>query len=109
MRSAECQSNSELGTLGKIEPAGQRYVAVKRLVVLPVKTIVVSQVSPAIIHAHVTARGFGERDRRADGQPCVSSTGSQKFVAATLEDVTVVVPTSDFQVRRAQHICLQLL
>src|SRR5260370_39004221 len=81
---AEGEANGELSTARKVQPASQSNVAVQCFIVLPIEAIVVSQVGPAVIHADVSTRRFGERNRSANCKPRVSLMGEQNLVIPNL-------------------------
>ena len=74
--STKRQSDRECGTSGKIEPTRQSDITVKGRVVLPIEAIIVSQVGPAVIHAHITAGTLRERNCGANHHPCIAFMGS---------------------------------
>ena len=76
---AEGDADGELWTLGEIQPASQGDVAVWRFFVLPIEAIVVSQVGPAIIHADIPTRCFGERSGGPYCEPCISLVCEKKL------------------------------
>src|SRR5262252_786404 len=105
---AECQTNGELRASRKIEAAGQSNVAVESRFVLPVQAIVVSQVRPAVVHADVAARTFSKRDAGADHEPRTSLVGGQKGVSSYPQNLPVVMPPANLEVRRAKDVHPQL-
>src|SRR5208282_4964259 len=75
---AEGDANRELRTPRKIQPASQGDVAVQRFVVVPIEATIVSQVGPAIIHADISTRCFGERNGGPNREPCISLVCEKK-------------------------------
>ena len=73
-------TNRKLGVLRKIQPASQGNVAIQRFFVLPIETIVVSEVGPAIIHTDVSTRCFCERNGSPNREPCISFVCKKKLV-----------------------------
>jgi hypothetical protein len=70
--------------------------------------IVVSQIGPAVIYANVAAGYFGEWNGGRESEPGVSFMRSQILAVCNLENVAVVIPASNFEMRSAKNVHLQL-
>src|SRR5215471_6561921 len=108
-RRAQRQSESKLARPTQIELAGERYVAVGSVVVIPLHPKIGGEIGPTVIHAHVAAGAFLERNSGSQCQPCVALSRSQYEAARNFEHFAVVAPPSDLQMGSAQHIKLQAI
>jgi hypothetical protein len=99
---AEGESLDELPAVSEIEFADQSNVAVAGTVELPVHPEVPHQVLPAVAGPHVPAGTAGKRHRGSQCQPGATFVRRQHRTRAGFDDVAVVAPATDFEVRRQQ-------
>src|SRR4029077_5428884 len=63
---------------------------------------------PAVIYADIAAGYLGEWNGGRESEPGVSFMRGQILVAPNLDNVAVVIPASNFEMRSANNIHLQL-
>src|SRR5258707_5050622 len=90
--STEGEAERECGTLGTIEPCRQSDIAVKHGIVLPVEAVIVREVRPAIIYAHVTAGTFQKRNRSPDHEPTSAFIGDKNGLVVPAKYLAIVMP-----------------
>src|SRR5207245_11497448 len=62
----------------------------------------------SVVHADISARTLGERNRGGDHQPCISFGDRQQFVPSQFQYFSVVMPTTDLKMGRTEHVHPQL-
>ncbi len=99
---SERQADRPRPTTGERKFSGERHVAVLCEVELPVHLEVPGKIGPAVALAYVSTRRARERHRRTNRQPGALLLGGENLPTAHLENVGVVAPAADLEMRGAK-------
>ena len=106
-RVAERQADGERAGPGDVDLGGDSDIAVVRGVELPIHFQVVVQVGPAVVDGHVAAGASHDRRGGAKRHPRAALERDDDRAGFGVENLRVVVPAADLQMRRAQEVRVQ--
>ena len=101
---AERHPEGEFAAVIEINLPGEGDIPIPSAVVFPIHFQVVGQIGPAVAAAYITAGKLAELALRPDRKIRVVTIGEQEAPPFGLNDLSIVVPASYFQMRGTDDI-----